>query len=465
MSPLTALKGRFEQVPGQHRPHPIRNGVIFLGLLVALLYCGFTRTVPFMPEDGRLVTAHFDRAANASTSNPVRVKGVDVGKIEKIERDPSGEGALITMRVEEDGFELKRDARAAIYWRTLLGRNMYIELDPGSSDAPPLGDAKIALERTETQVEFDELLDSYDEDGREGVRTFFQEADEALEGDEAGRAIAELGPGLTPVPAAMRALRGTRPGEDLPELVSSASKALDALGRDEAALAGLLDGAQATVGVLAARRADLGRILEDSPAAMRDTQATTARLRRTLDVLDPVASELRPGVRRLDEAAPPARAALAQVSRLTPTALPTLRDLRPALASLRTAGEQGSPFVRDLGPTLVRLRDEILPFLDKRDGTTDLRNVEAIGPFFSVLSDSSAQFDANGHMQRFQAGQGERSLGALPCQTSFFDPEDDQLVRCQAALKAMQALARGGARDGGAASGAKLVDKLKGKGR
>ena len=456
MSPVQALRRRFEQVPGQHHPKPVRNGIVFLTLLGIVLYCGFTKSIPLLPDGGTKVQAVFANATNASTGNQVRVKGVDVGTIEKIERDPSGEGALITMRIDEKGFEMKRDARAAIYWRTLLGRNMYVELDPGSSDAPPLDGDKIPMKNTEVQVEFDQLVDSYDEDGRQGVRTFFQEFEPALEGDAAGEAVEQLGPGLTPVPAAMRALRGTRPGKDLPTLVKTGAEALDALGRDEAALAGLLDNANAVVGVLAARGADLEDILQDSPAAMRDARTTMTRLRHTLDVLDPVAAELRPGVRELDDAAPPARAALAEVTRLTPTALPALRDLRPALADLRTASEQGSPFLRDLAPTLERLRDEIIPFLDKRDGNTKLRNVEAIGPFFSVLGDSSAQFDAYGHMQRFQAGQGERTVGAIPCKTGFFDPENqDQLVQCQQGMKAMMNVLRGGKAGGGAVEAAR----------
>lgn len=464
MSPMQSLRRRFEQVPGQYRPRPIRTGIIFLALLALGLYAGFTKSIPLWPEGGKEVKAHFANASNATTGNQVRVKGVDVGTIKKIERDPSGEGALITMRVDEDGFELKRDARAAIYWRTLLGRNMYVELDPGSSDAPPLGDATIPMDNTEVQVEFDQLLDSYDEDGRQGVRTFFQEFEPALDKESIGDALEELGPGLTPVPGAMRAMRGQNPGKDLPALVRSGARTLDALGRDEAALAGLLDGAETTVGVFAARRADLAAMLREAPSAMREARTTMTRVRGTLDVLDPVAAELRPGVRRLDEASPPARAALAEISRLTPTALPALRDLRPALSDLRGASEQGSPFLRDLGPTLVRMRDEVVPFLDKRDNTTDLRNVEAIGPFFSALSDASAQFDAYGHMQRFQPGQGERSVGALPCKTGLFDPENkDQLIQCQEGLGAMMKVLRGGRAGGGAVAAARKLDKVRGR--
>lgn len=171
---MSWLRARFQQVPGQHRPHPVRNGVIFVALLAFALYCGFSKSIPFLPDGRKEITAHFDSVPNANTGNRVRVKGVDVGEITKIERHPSGEGALVTMRVEEDGFDVRQDARAAVYWRTLLGRNMYVELEPGSKDAPELA-GTIPLSRTESQVEFDQLLDSYDADGRRGVRNFFGE--------------------------------------------------------------------------------------------------------------------------------------------------------------------------------------------------------------------------------------------------------------------------------------------------
>lgn len=438
------LMARFEQIPGQLRPHPLRNGLIFLAVVGFVLYSGFSRHIPFTPKSGKVVTAHFDTANNAIPGNRVRVKGVDVGEVESIKRSASGEGADVRMRVDEKGFEVKQDARAHLYWRTLLGRNMYVDLEPGSKDAPPLGDRAIPLDRTTTQVEFDQLLESYQKDSRRGARTFFQQTDKALEGDAAGTAVDKLAPGLAPVAPAMRALRGTNPGTDLPTLVQQGGRAFDALAQDEAALAGVLDAADTTLAVTAARRADLAAMLQDAPATLADTRTTLARLRSTLDVLDPVADDLRPGVRKIAGAAPPARRALAQLTKLTPLAVPALRDLQPALRSLRGASMDGSPFFQDLQPTLQRLQDKILPWADKRDNTTNLRNAEAIGPFFSVLSSSSAQYDAYGHMQRFQAGQGERSAGFLPCKTGFFDPENkDQAIKCSLALTAMRAFLTG----------------------
>jgi hypothetical protein len=138
------------------------------------------------------------------------------------------------------------------------------------------------------------------------------------------------------------------------------------------------------------------------------------------------------------------------VRSLTPKALPALRDLRPALSNLRSAAAQGAPLFERLDPTLARLDAEILPFLDQRNSTTRLKNYEAIGPFFSTLASSSAQFDANGHMQRFMPGQGADSVGALPCSLTVFDPNSqNQLAKCEQAMALLPQIIAGAPRKGG----------------
>lgn len=446
---MSWLSDKFHIVPGQHRPKPIRNGLIFLALLALGLYCGFTKSIPFLGEDGKEITARFDSATDVINGNLVRVKGVDVGKVTEVKRDTEGRGAIVKMRVKEDGFKVRSDARAAIYWRTLLGRNVYIELDPGSEDRPELT-AQIPMERTESQVELDELLRSFDEDGREGIKAFFNEGEQGLRGDALGTALDTAPAALRPVGPAVQALRGTQKGKDLSGLVDTAATSLRALSADEEALGGLIDHASTVVGVTAARRADLGAMLQRAPATMQETRKTLGRLRTTLDVLDPIAEDLRPGLRSAAPAVDRATGTLRALSRVSPSAISALRDLRPALVNLSSASRAGVPAVDRLDPTVVRLRDEILPFLAQTDPGTKLKNFQAIGPFFSVLASSSSEFDGNGHMQRFMPGQGADSVGALPCSITAFDPASKgQLVKCEQALKTLTRMVGGAPRKGG----------------
>lgn len=441
---------RFAIVPGEHKARPTRNGLVFLAVLMVLLYCGFTKTIPFLPKDGDVIKAHFSSATNVISGNAVRVNGVDVGQVTKVERDPSGRGALISMRVTPEGFTVHQDAQASIYWRTLLGRNVYIDLEPGSTDLPKLGSTTIPMNRTEVQVEFDQLLDSYDKDGRAGVRTFFREGDKVLSGPQVGRAVDAMTPALRPAAPALQAMRGTQPGKDLPQLADNAGQTLGALARDEVALGGFLENGNIVLGVTAARRADLGAMLLRAPASLRETRTTLKRVRTTLDILDPVAAKLRPGLRDTAPALNRTTPTLRALSAVTPTALVALGDLRPALVNLRSASAQGQPLMVGIRPTLARLQDEILPFLGEENATTTLKNFQAIGPFFSTLASSSSEFDGSGHVQRFMPGQGLDSLGPLPCSVTAFDPASaGQLAKCTEALKIIPQIVAGAPRKGG----------------
>jgi virulence factor Mce-like protein len=403
VSLANSVRRRFEFVPGQHRPHPVRNGIIFMALLAFLLYIGYTRDVPLLNEGGQEVTAQFESAVGVISRTDVRVNGVSVGQVEDVKRHPSGEGAQITMKIKDGkGVTVKEDARAGIYWRTLLGGNFYIELQPGSPSADDI-DAEIPLSRTTTQIEFDQLLTSFNPNARKGIQTFIREFDDGF--DEAGppaRTLDRLGPAMEQVADGLPALRGSQPGSDIPELARGASRTLGALARKESDLAGLIEHAETSIAVTAARRQDIGTTLRDAPETMDDTRATLARVRVTLDELDPIADDLRPGLRDLDETLAAARPTMRTLRAFVPDATPFLRDIDPAVRSVSAAAYDGVPLMQRLNPTLDRTRNEINPFLDKRDDETNLKNSWAIGPFFGAVGSSGAgPYDINGHVQNF----------------------------------------------------------------
>jgi phospholipid/cholesterol/gamma-HCH transport system substrate-binding protein len=431
---VRTLLQRFEHRPGLHRAHPVRDGLIVFALFAFALVYMFTdgRILP-LSRGGTLVRAEFANAANVEIpTTPIRVHGVNVGKVEKVERRPGG-GVIVTMRVNEKGFRLRRDARANIYWRTLLGFQFYIELDPGS-DPRSLGDRTIPESHTTTQVELDQVLSAIDAPSRTSIRGTLRAFDDGFASPAApGRTLDALAPAMRRIAPGLDALRGTGAG-DLSETVRNTSRLTDALARNEAALGGLVDGADTTLAVTAARRADMAGILRDAPATLADTRSTMVRLGGTLDALDPVAAQLRPGARRLDDAARALRPALAELRPLLAHAHPLLTDLRPTLARLDGAAKAGTPLLAGLEPTLRRTRDTLLPWLDTTDKETRIKNYEAVGPVFAAVSSSAQQFDANGHTQRFQAVSGSgRSLSFLPCHVDFpssspFDCSDVEKV-------------------------------------
>ena len=425
-----SLRARFERIPGESRPNLVARGAIVLAVFGTLAVIFYGRGIPFWPKGGEVVKAEFASADNVSPGKtPVRVHGVPVGEVEKVERRSGGRGVVVTMRLKDThGFRVTRDARAHIYWRTLMGFNFYIELEPGSPSAPALGDQSIPLSHTTTQVELDQVLASLKPPSRAGLQTMLREFDRGFaDPAAAGQTIDRLGPAMARLAPGIDALRGTHPG-DLTDTVGHVSRLMGSLGRSEVQLGDLVGNADTTLGVTAARAADLGRILQSGPATLAQTDATMQRLRRTLDVLDPVAAALRPGAQRLDDASRALRPALAALRPVLHDARPLLRELRPALVRLHGAASSGAPLLDGLMPTLERTNDTLLPWANTRDDNTGLRNYEAIGPVFATVADSTSLFDRYSFIQRFGAGNafGERTPAFLPCTSNAITGGSDK---------------------------------------
>jgi ABC-type transporter Mla subunit MlaD len=442
------LFSRFEIVPGMHRPKLVRNGAIFVAVLAFLLYAGYTKHIPLLPKGGEEVTAQFVDAANVRGGIDVRIHGVKAGKVDSIDTTGSGAGRMgvVKMRVDKDKAKLLRDdARAHIWWRTMLGRNVYIELDPGSSSRKLSG--TIPAQRTTTQVEFDQALTPLDLEGRRAMRTMIRTFAQGFDKTAAREAITTLEPAARNIAPGLGALRGQRTG-DLGRIARSAAKATKALATDEKALGGLINGGEITLAVTAARRADLAAMLQKAPASMRVAQSELIALRGTLDRLDPLAREMRAGARELAPAATAARPALTSLKVLLRHADPLLADLRPAFRSLRSAGRAGVPMMARLDPTIGRMNAEILPWLESKDPWSHRQVYQLIGPFFASLASITSIMDHNGHQIRFQPPLSGRVGGALTgCEEFFNDPTTQQKLVCtqfNAVLTKM--LSGGGAR-------------------
>src|SRR5262245_53098583 len=111
-------------------------GAIAVAVIVVLVYLGFTKDIPFTkPYE---VNAVFQSANSIRPSSPVRIAGVDVGKVASIERQEGGDGAVVKLKIDEDGLPLHTDATAKIRPRIFLEGNFFIDLKPGSPSAPEL---------------------------------------------------------------------------------------------------------------------------------------------------------------------------------------------------------------------------------------------------------------------------------------------------------------------------------------
>jgi virulence factor Mce-like protein len=443
-------KRLFEIQPGMHKPKLVRNGAIFTVLVAIFLYVIYTKPpLPLISSSATTIKADFAYAADVVPGRtPVRVLGIDVGTVTGISRMASLRGVQVTMTLKDGaGITVKRDASASLRWRTLLGLNYYVDLTPGSTSAPRLGDGVIQEGRTSSQVELDQALEPLNAQGRRALQTMIDQFDAGFADPSAVRqAIQDTAPAMQNLAAGLPGLRGTVPPQDLPALVTSTGRWIGAAARDEAALSGLIDNGAVALGVTAAQRLALGSTLDAAPDALQQTEATMARLRTTIATLNPIARQLQPGALKLARAARLALTALSAATPLLGDLKPTLAAIRPSVNALARASNAGVPVIANLTPTLDRVQTSFLPFLNRRDPETRLKEYEAVGPAVAGVSSAIAFGDQYGTLAGFEAGFGENAVaGVSPCSTNLLNPTvpRQDKVDCQALVQLLESIYTG----------------------
>jgi virulence factor Mce-like protein len=408
---------RFEQRPGLHKPKPIRGGIIVLLIFAALLYWGYTGgSIPFLPQGGTTVKAEFSSGIDLlSGRTKVRVNGIDVGLVSSVQRNAAGNAVIVSMNITDSSVHLKSNARAQIYWRTLLGFQYYVQLDPGTGSTP-LGNQIIPLSRTGVQVEADQVLESLTPNSRSGIQQVFDQFARAFApGSQLGGVIDESGPALSNVSPALNALQGTQPG-DLTNTVDQASRLVTGLKNSDAAFGDLVNQANTTFGATNAAQSSIDAMLQQGPETLTDTQTAMTKVNGLLTRLNPVADNLQPGSRAIAPAAERLDPALRQLIPLLNTARPTLVAIRPALQQLASASTVGTPLLSSLAGTFNTFNTKIVPTLNNVSGITNLKMFETIGPTASGVEDSASEYDVNGYIQRFEAvNGGANTVAAIPC--------------------------------------------------
>ena len=87
------------------------------------------------------VKAVFENAANIRKDSPVRIAGVNVGKVQSVRS--VGDAAEVTFTVDEEGQPIREDAQVEIRPRIFLEGNFFLDLKPGSPSAPELPDGGV----------------------------------------------------------------------------------------------------------------------------------------------------------------------------------------------------------------------------------------------------------------------------------------------------------------------------------
>src|SRR3954451_17993025 len=152
-------------------------------LIAIVVYLAFARQLP--GSHHFQVTGVVRTANDLQSGNPVRVAGLDVGRVVDVEAGP-GRSALVTMRID-DASALHADASLSIRPRLLLEGNFYVDMEPGTPGAGPLRDgARIPLARTSGPVQLDQFLSTFTAPTRGALISTISEFGRGLSGSPSG---------------------------------------------------------------------------------------------------------------------------------------------------------------------------------------------------------------------------------------------------------------------------------------
>jgi virulence factor Mce-like protein len=294
---------------------PFTVGLIALVVILVGCYLGFTKSLPFGSHFE--LQAAFNSSNNIKPNSPVRIAGVEVGKVTKVE--PTAKGAAsarITMEIKDAGRPIHADATAKIRPRIFLEGNFFIDLTAGSPGAPVLEDGDVIPSgQTSTPVQFDQVLKALKAPTRQAAQQTLAELAKAYDAgfaEEFNRSLEDQAPAFKFSAIVSEALLGRRP-HDLSDIVRDVGTASAGLDRSPPRLKSFIENFDRFAASLAVERDNL--------------QATIGELPRTLAAATPAFDSL-------NRAFPPVRS-------LAVAALPGVRSSGPAIAALR-------PFVRQL---------------------------------------------------------------------------------------------------------------------
>jgi ABC-type transporter Mla subunit MlaD len=286
--------------------------------------------------EGERVVAEFADARGLVVDADVLIAGAKAGRTESIELTDRGT-ARVTLRLH-DGLEAPRtDAKAAIRPADLLG-DVVLDLSPGAATAPLRGEIPTA--RTVNAPRLEQALETFDEPVRDGLRALFVEGGRALAGRGADLAqtLVAVRPAITATDGVLRELDSQQAA--LRSVVDDAGRAVAGLASTSSEGERALVGLERRLGTVAAERESLRAGVRELPGTLRRVRETAGTLSATVGRVTPLADDARALVPGLRTATQRLRPFARQASRA--------RDLRPALAALRTTLGDGRGTFRSL---------------------------------------------------------------------------------------------------------------------
>jgi phospholipid/cholesterol/gamma-HCH transport system substrate-binding protein len=324
---------------------------------------------------GYMLRAVFDNGSGLRTGMDVRVSGIDVGRVKRIELDqsvPERPRAVAIIRITDPSAQdFRRDGSCAIRSATLLGdRFVDCKLQQKHSTAPPLaerdGEHFMPVTQTASPVDPDLMLDIFRLPVRQRLSILINEFGTGLAGNGGAlrEAVRRADPAFLQLDKTLAILRSQR--RALGELADSSDRVLAPLATERSRLAGFVVHGRKVFESVGQRRdalqesfrrlpqflarlrpalRELHGLAGNAGPVLSDLDSAGTRLSNATRALGPAARAGTRGLRAFGASAAAQRKGLAdgrpvfrELARLQPAAAPVWHDLDSGLASLRKDG-------------------------------------------------------------------------------------------------------------------------------
>ena len=376
---------------------PVLLGAITMLVVIVGVFLAYNANqgLPFVPTYN--VRVETPNAANLVEGNEVRVAGFRVGAVTAIRtfRKEGAAIALLDLKLDKTVEPLPRDTQIVVRPRSVLGLK-FLELKPGTSAQKLEPGATLPLQNSDTVVEFDDLLNTFDAQARRDSQTSLAGFGDAFAGRGQSINIAL---------------------QELPDLFKYLTPVMDTLNDKDTRL----DLFFKNIGEAAAEAAPVARIqadlftemadtfeaFSDSPPALQETISRQPPLyregiesfpfqRKFLANFTDLSNRLRPAATELDRRLPTITSAFiegTQTNRILPI---YQRELRRVFAAIDHLAEDPNTLLalKEL-TTTTRILEPLLEVIAPYNTVCNQTNY-----FFTGLADHASDEGNDGTAQR-----------------------------------------------------------------
>ena len=302
---------------------------------------------PFIQSAPFSINAEFStaQAVTPGQGQTVRVSGVQIGDIGAVTLRNGI--AVVRLDINQQYKHLiHTDATALLRPRTGL-KDMFIELSPGSTDAPTVKPGfTIPVGNTLPDINVDEILSSLDGDTRAYLNLLVNGAGQGLKapgGTELAQVLERFEPTHRDLARVSQAV--AKRGKNLRRLVNSLQRLNTALAAKQGQIVSLVDASSTVFRAFASENQNVSRAIADLPATLNQATSTLGEVQAFAGQLGPTARNLLPAARALPAAnralaafaKPAAPIVQTQIRPFVTAAQPLVQNLEPAAVNLATA--------------------------------------------------------------------------------------------------------------------------------